>query len=39
MVGAVRAHEPRSLRRVVFAVHGEAAERAFAAAIAAEGDR
>lgn len=29
MVGAARAHEPASLERVVFAVHGEAAERAF----------
>ncbi len=29
MVGAVRAHRPRGLERVVFAVHGEAAERAF----------
>ena len=31
MVGAAREHEPRSLERVVFAVHGEAAERAFSA--------
>ena len=30
MVGAVRAHEPASLERVVFAVHGDEAERAFA---------
>jgi len=29
MVQAVRAHEPRSLRRVVFAVFGEDARRAF----------
>jgi len=29
MVGAVRAHEPGSLERVVFAVHGAEAERAF----------
>jgi O-acetyl-ADP-ribose deacetylase (regulator of RNase III) len=29
MVGAVREHQPRSLERVVFAVHGEAADRAF----------
>ena len=33
MVGAVRVHEPRSLERVVFAVHGDEAERAFAAAV------
>lgn len=32
MVAAVRAHEPRSLERVVFAVHGDAAEAAFRAA-------
>ena len=32
MVGAVREHQPRSLQRVVFAVHGDAAERAFRAA-------
>lgn len=32
MVGAVRDHQPRSLERVVFAVHGDAAERAFRAA-------
>jgi O-acetyl-ADP-ribose deacetylase (regulator of RNase III) len=36
MAGAVRAHEPRSLERVVFAVHGEEAERAFSAAVAVE---
>ncbi|MBV9321115.1 MAG: macro domain-containing protein [Mycobacterium sp.] len=35
MVDAVRQHRPRSLERVVFAVHGDAAERAFQAAIAA----
>jgi O-acetyl-ADP-ribose deacetylase (regulator of RNase III) len=29
MVGAVRDHDARSLERVVFAVHGDAAERAF----------
>jgi O-acetyl-ADP-ribose deacetylase len=33
MVGAVRDHQPRSLTRVVFAVHGDAAERAFRAAV------
>jgi O-acetyl-ADP-ribose deacetylase len=33
MIGAVRAHEPRTLQRVVFAVHGDAAERAFRAEI------
>jgi O-acetyl-ADP-ribose deacetylase (regulator of RNase III) len=33
MVGAVRGHEARSLERVVFAVHGDAAERAFRAAL------
>ena len=32
MVGAVRAYQPRSLTRVIFAVHGDAAERAFRAA-------
>jgi O-acetyl-ADP-ribose deacetylase (regulator of RNase III) len=36
MVGAAREHEPKSLERVVFAVHGEDAERAFSAAVAAE---
>ncbi|MGV0717569.1 macro domain-containing protein [Mycolicibacterium sp. XJ662] len=30
MVGVVRRHEPKSLQRVVFAVHGDAAEQAFA---------
>jgi len=29
MVDAVRGHDPRSLERVVFAVHGDEAERAF----------
>ncbi|MCV7259119.1 macro domain-containing protein [Mycobacterium shimoidei] len=29
MVGAVRRHQPGSLQRVVFAVHGDEAERAF----------
>jgi O-acetyl-ADP-ribose deacetylase (regulator of RNase III) len=33
MVDAVREHEPRSLERVVFAVHGDDAERAFRAAV------
>ena len=33
MVGAVRAHQASSLERVVFAVHGDAAERAFQAAV------
>jgi O-acetyl-ADP-ribose deacetylase len=33
MVGVVRKHEPRSLERVVFAVHGEEAEAAFKAAL------
>jgi O-acetyl-ADP-ribose deacetylase (regulator of RNase III) len=33
MVGAVRGHEPRSLERVVFAVHGDAAAQAFRAAV------
>ena len=32
MVGAVREYQPRSLTRVIFAVHGDAAERAFRAA-------
>jgi O-acetyl-ADP-ribose deacetylase len=35
MVDAVRAHEPRSVQRVVFAVHGDDAERAFQAAVEA----
>ena len=33
MVEAVKEHEPGSLERVVFAVHGDEAERAFAAAV------
>ena len=33
MVGVTRAHEPRSLERVVFAVHGDEAERAFRDAV------
>ena len=33
MVAEVRAHEPRSLERVVFAVHGDEAARAFTAAL------
>ncbi len=33
MVDAVRRHQPRSLERVVFAVHGDTAEEAFRAAI------
>jgi hypothetical protein len=32
MVGAVRRHEPGSLERVIFAVHGDAAEAAFSGA-------
>jgi O-acetyl-ADP-ribose deacetylase (regulator of RNase III) len=36
MVGAVREHKPRSLQRVVFAVHGGEAEQAFRAAIESE---
>jgi O-acetyl-ADP-ribose deacetylase (regulator of RNase III) len=32
MVGAVRQHQPQSLERVVFAVHGDAAGEAFRAA-------
>jgi O-acetyl-ADP-ribose deacetylase (regulator of RNase III) len=34
MVGAARAHEPRTLRRVVYAVFGEEARRAFEGALA-----
>jgi len=34
MVGAVRAHEPGSIERVVFAVHGDRAESAFRSAMA-----
>ena len=33
MVGAALDHRPRALERVVFAVHGEAAERAFRGAV------
>jgi len=33
MIDAVRGHEPSSLERVVFAVHGDEAERAFRAAL------
>jgi O-acetyl-ADP-ribose deacetylase len=33
MVDAVRQYRPRSLERVVFAVHGDAAERAFRSAV------
>jgi O-acetyl-ADP-ribose deacetylase (regulator of RNase III) len=33
MVDAARGHEPRSLERVVFAVHGDEAERAFRDAV------
>ena len=33
MVGAVRTHVPRTLTRVIFAVHGDDAERAFRAAV------
>ncbi len=35
MVGATRAHRGRDLERVVFAVHGDAAEHAFRAALEA----
>ena len=35
MVGAVREYEPQSLTRVIFAVHGDAADRAFRAAAGA----
>jgi O-acetyl-ADP-ribose deacetylase (regulator of RNase III) len=35
MVEAVRQHEPGSLERVIFAVHGDAAEREFRAAMEA----
>jgi O-acetyl-ADP-ribose deacetylase (regulator of RNase III) len=35
MVGAVRQFQPRSLQRVVFAVHGDAAEQAFRTAVQA----
>jgi len=33
MVGAVRQHKPRSLQRVLFTVHGDAAEQAFLGAV------
>ena len=33
MVAAVRSHDGGSLERIVFAVHGDAAERAFSAAV------
>jgi O-acetyl-ADP-ribose deacetylase (regulator of RNase III) len=33
MVDAVRAHQPRALERVIFAVHGDEAERAFRDAV------
>jgi O-acetyl-ADP-ribose deacetylase (regulator of RNase III) len=33
MVGAAREHDGRSLERIVFAVHGDAAEEAFSAAL------
>jgi hypothetical protein len=33
MVGAVRTHVPRTLTRVIFAVHGDDAERAFREAV------
>jgi O-acetyl-ADP-ribose deacetylase len=33
MVDAVRQHKPGSLERVIFAVHGDAAEQAFRAAV------
>jgi O-acetyl-ADP-ribose deacetylase (regulator of RNase III) len=37
MVDAVRGHQPRSLDRVVFAVHGDEAERAFRDAVESSG--
>jgi O-acetyl-ADP-ribose deacetylase len=33
MVGAARSHEGAAIERIVFAVHGDAAERAFTAAV------
>lgn len=36
MVGVVRSFPARSLERIVFAVHGDVAERAFAAAVSPE---
>jgi O-acetyl-ADP-ribose deacetylase (regulator of RNase III) len=35
MVGAARSHEARTLELIVFAVHGDEAERAFADAVGA----
>ena len=35
MVGVVRRHQPRTLERIVFAVHGDPAERAFRAVVEA----
>jgi O-acetyl-ADP-ribose deacetylase (regulator of RNase III) len=35
MVGAVRQHKPGSLERVIFTVHGDAAEQAFRSAVEA----
>jgi O-acetyl-ADP-ribose deacetylase len=35
MVDALREHRPNSLERIVFAVHGDAAEQAFRAAVGA----
>ena len=35
MVGVARSHPGASLERIVFAVHGDEAERAFAAAVGA----
>jgi len=35
MMEAVRSHEPRSLRKVLFAVHGEEARKAFQGAVSA----
>jgi O-acetyl-ADP-ribose deacetylase (regulator of RNase III) len=37
MVDAARGHDPRSLERVVFAVHGDEAERAFRDAVESSG--
>jgi O-acetyl-ADP-ribose deacetylase (regulator of RNase III) len=36
MVGAARAHDDQALERIVFAVHGDEAERAFAAAVGSD---
>jgi len=38
MVGAARSHDAQALERIVFAVHGDEAERAFAAAVGADSD-